>query len=203
MSTILVACEFSGVVREAFGAAYPHYRVVSCDFLDTEQPCSQNTEHYKGDVREILAEPWQLMIAHPPCTYLANSGARWFDLPGRSEMQAQALAFVSLLLSQDHIPYICVENPVGVISTQLMRPTQYIQPFDFGEPVRKKTGLWLKNLPRLEPQDPIPKECAKPSIHWEAPGEDRWRNRSRFFPKIARAMAMQWACVLNEKEKQE
>src|ERR1043166_3534873 len=139
---VLVACEFSGVVRDAF-ASLGHY-AVSCDLLPSETPGN----HYQGDVRDILNDGWDLMIAHPPCTHLAVSGARWFK--GKQKKQKEALAFVKMLLSAP-IPRIALENPVSIISTKIRRPDQIIQPWMFGHGETKTTCLWLKNLPPLTP----------------------------------------------------
>jgi hypothetical protein len=140
---VLVACEFSGVVRDAFQER-GHF-AVSCDVLDTEQ----GGPHYRGDVRELLNEGiWDLMIAFPPCTYLAVSGARWFR--GREQQQEEALGFVRELLEAP-IPRIAVENPIGVISSRIRKPDQIIQPWQFGHGEVKATCLWLKGLPKLKP----------------------------------------------------
>jgi hypothetical protein len=184
---ILVACEFSGIVREAF-AKYGH-TIVSCDLLPTERDCSQNTSHYQGDVLDILYEKWDMLIAHPPCTYLAVSGARWFKY--RQEEQKHALNFVRSLLYVEHIPKICVENPVSIISTKIEKPTQYIQPYHFGHNESKKTCLWLKNLPTLKATN-IVTDNIQQSIHRMSPGKDRSKHRSKTFEGIAKAMASQW-----------
>ena len=135
---VLVACEFSGTVRDAF------IEQVSCDLLPTDSV----GPHYQCDVRDVLNEDWDLMIAHPPCTHLAVSGARWFKY--KQKEQQEALDFVRLLLNAD-IPKIALENPVSIISSKIRKPDQYIQPWQFGHGETKKTGFWLKNLPPLEP----------------------------------------------------
>lgn len=178
---VLVACEFSGIVRDAF-IAHGH-DAISCDLLPTERP----GPHYQGDVRDVLADGWDLMVAHPPCTYLAVSGARWFAQ--RRPQQAAALAFVRLLLDAP-IPRIALENPVSVISSQIRRPDQIIQPWQFGHGETKATCLWLKNLPRLEPTRVVDGRAAR--VHRMPPSRDRWRERSRTLPGIAEAMAAQW-----------
>ena len=186
---VLVACEFSGVVRDAF--IERGHNAVSCDLLPSETP----GPHYEGDVIEYIMghELPDLMIAHPPCTYLAVSGARWFK--GREGAQQDALAFVQLLLDAP-IPRIALENPVGVISTRIRKPYQYIQPWQFGHPETKKTGLWLKNLPPLMPTEIV--EARNPRVHYESPGPDRWKNRSRTLTGIAAAMADQWGSLEKE-----
>ena len=128
-----------------------------------------------------------MMIAFPPCTYLSSSGARWNV--HRQRLQADAIKFVEYLWNQP-IDKICIENPVGVLSTKFKKPSQYIQPWMFGHGEVKKTCLWLKNLPQLKPTDIVPGR--KPRVHYEPPGPDRWKNRSRTYPGIARAMAEQW-----------
>ena len=185
---VLVACEFSGIVRTAF-ARRGHY-AVSCDFLQTER----SGKHYRGDVRDLLdgRMSWDLMVAHPPCTHLAVSGARWFK-DKRAE-QDEALAFVRFLLDAP-IPRIALENPVSVISTRIRKPDQTIQPWMFGHGETKATCLWLKNLPPLIPTNIVDGREAR--VHRMPPGPDRWRERSRTFPGIAEAMAEQWGQVLD------
>ena len=178
---VLIACEFSGIVRESFSRR-GHF-AMSCDLLPSEKP----GRHYQGDVRDVLNDGWDLMIAHPPCTFLAVSGARWFK--DRQEQQRAALDFVRLLL-ESPIERIALENPVSVISTRIRKPDQIIQPWQFGHGETKAICLWLKNLPRLEPTDIVSGRLAR--VHKEPPSKDRWKNRSRFFPGIAAAMAEQW-----------
>jgi hypothetical protein len=179
-----VACEFSGIVRDAFRER--GHDAMSCDLLETERP----GPHYQGDVRDVLADGWDLMVAHPPCTYLAVSGARWFK--DRRELQEDALAFVRLLLDAP-IPRIALENPVSVISSRIHRPDQIIQPWQFGHGETKATCLWLKGLPLLTPTNIVPEREQR--VHRMAPGPDRWRERSRTFEGIAAAMADQWSAV--------
>lgn len=181
---ILVACEFSGIVRDAFTSL--GHDALSCDLLSSEKP----GKHYQGDVRDILQDGFDLMIAHPPCTYLCVSGARWFK--DRLKEQEEALDFF-LLLKQCPIPRICIENPVGVISTRIARPTQIIQPYHFGHAVSKKTCLWLKNLPPLQNTNFVP--TFLPDIHTMPPGKDRARKRSVTFSGVAEAMADQWGNI--------
>jgi hypothetical protein len=180
--SVLVACEFSGVVRDAFIAA--GHDAMSCDLLPTERP----GPHYQGDVRDVLADGWDLMVAHPPCTFLAVSGARWFK--DRPQQQADGLAFVQLLMDAD-IPRVAVENPVSVISSAIRKPDQIIQPWQFGHGETKATCLWLKGLPLLTPTAVV--EGREGRVHHMAPSPDRWRERSRTLPGIAAAMAAQWS----------
>ena len=179
---VLVACEFSGLVREAF--AEKGHDVLSCDLLDSEIPGSN---HYKGDVRDLLDENWDLMIAHPPCTFLAVSGARWFK--DRKKQQKEALDFVQELMDAN-IPKIAIENPKSVISTRIRKPDQIVQPWMFGHGETKGVCLWLKNLPKLKPSNMV--DGREPRILNMSPTKDRRKNRSRTFTGIARAMASQW-----------
>ena len=188
---VLVACEFSGVVRDAF--IERGHDAVSCDLLPTEQP----GPHIQGDVLEILDEGWDLMIAHPPCTHLAVSGARWFK--DKVEEQKEALDFVRVLLDAP-IPMIALENPVSVISTQIRKPDQIVQPYWFGDEATKTTCLWLKNLPPLEPTDMVGKgerhitKSGRSLPKWYnlPPSPDRAKIRSATFAGFAKAMAGQW-----------
>ena len=179
---VLVGCEFSGVVRDAFIAA--GHDAMSCDLLPTEAP----GPHYQGSVLDILEDGWDLAIFHPPCTHLAVSGARWFK--DKREEQAEALEFVRQLLNAP-IPRIALENPVSIISSKIRPATQYIQPFEHGHGETKKTGLWLTNLPLLTPSNLV--EGREARVHRMPPGPDRWKERSRTFPGIAKAMADQWS----------
>ena len=178
---VLVACEFSGVVRDAFAARGHH--AVSCDLLPSERP----GPHYQGDVRDILANGWDLMIAHPPCTHLAVSGARWFK--DKRQEQEEALAFVQELLDAP-IPRIALENPISIISSRIRKPDQIIQPRQFGHGETKATCLWLKNLPPLVPTKIV--DGRENRVWRMPPGPDRWKERSRTFAGIAAAMADQW-----------
>lgn len=178
---VLVACEFSGVVRDAFGAL--GHVAMSCDLLPSETPGA----HYRGDVRDVLDNGWDLMVAHPPCTHLAVSGARWFA--EKREEQAEALAFVRYLLDAP-IPRIALENPVSIISSRIRKPDQIIHPWQFGHGETKATCLWLKGLPPLVPTDIV--DGREPRVHRMPPGPNRWRERSRTLTGIAEAMAEQW-----------
>ena len=178
---VLVACEYSGTVRDAFRAA--GHDAMSCDLLPSEAP----GPHHQGDVRDVLGDSWDLMIAHPPCTHLAVSGARWFHL--KQQEQAEALDFVRVLLDAP-IARIALENPVSIISSRIRKPDQIIQPWQFGHGETKATCLWLKGLPPLVPTDVV--EGRANRVHREPPGPDRWKNRSRTFTGLARAMAAQW-----------
>jgi hypothetical protein len=178
---VLVACEFSGVVRDAFHLV--GWNAVSCDFLTTDRPGA----HYMGDVRDILHLPWDLLVAFPPCTHLAVSGARHFYR--KKNEQLEAIEFVKVLLSSS-IPRIAVENPVGVISTMVRKPDQIIQPWQFGHGQTKATCLWLKNLSKLTPTDVVE---GREQLIWRLPpSKDRWKLRSITFQGIANAMANQW-----------
>ena len=182
----LVACEFSGTVRDAFRAL--GHDAMSCDLLPSERP----GPHYQGDVRDVLGDGWDLMVAHPPCTHLAVSGARWFK--EKRVEQAEALDFVRLLLDAP-IPRIALENPVSVISSRVRKPDQIIQPWQFGHGETKATCLWLKGLPPLVPTDIVAGRSAR--VHRMPPAPDRWKERSRTYPGVASAMAAQWggACT--------
>lgn len=188
---VLIACEYSGTVRDAF-RSYGH-EAISCDLLPTDVP----GPHYQGDVRDILSDGWDLMIAHPPCTHLAVSGARWFS-EKRAE-QAEALDFVRLLLDAP-IPRIALENPVSIISSRIRKPDQIIQPYEHGHEATKTTCLWLKGLPPLTPTKIVGKGArhvtksgrSLPEWYNLPPGADRWKLRSATFPGIAAAMAAQW-----------
>ena len=181
MKRILVACEFSGRVRDAF--IKNGCDAISCDLLPTDQP----GPHYQGDVLDILDDGFDLMVAHPPCTHLAVSGARWFKY--KQKEQAEALDFVRRLLDAD-IPQICLENPVSIISSRIRKPDQIIEPYEYGHGETKKTCLWLKNLPKLQPTNVV--DGREPRIHNLPPSKDRWKIRSTTFQGIADAMADQW-----------
>lgn len=202
MARILIACEFSGVVRDAF-LRYGH-DAMSCDLLPTETP----GPHYQGDVLDIIGDGWDLMVAHPPCQYLAISGIHWNNrIPGRAEQTAAALDFVRALLNAS-IPHIALENPVGVISTHIRKPDQYIHPWQFGHTEAKKTGLWLKNLPPLmATRILMPTDFQDNGApRWEnqtatgqnrlGPSPDRWKLRSTTYPGIADAFASQWGTYI-------
>ena len=181
---VLVACEFSGVVRDAFLAR--GHDAMSCDLLPTDS----DGPHYQGNVFDILDDGWDLMVAHPPCTYLAVSGARWWK--GREREQHDAIAFV-FALAEAPVERIAIENPVGRLSSVWKPPDQYIQPWQFGHGETKKTGLWLKNLPLLQPTSIV--DGREGRVHRESPGPDRWKRRSVTLPGIADAMAEQWGSL--------
>lgn len=185
---VLIACEFSGIVREAFRAR--GHDAISCDLLHAED---DSCWHYRTDVLRILDRDWDLMIAHPPCTHLAVSGARWFK-EKRAEQEA-ALAFVARLLEAP-IPRIALENPISIISSKIRKPDQIIQPWQFGHGEVKATCLWLKNLPKLEPTDIV--EGRTPRVHHASPGPDRWKERSRTLEGIASAFADQWGSLSSQ-----
>ncbi|MCK4824703.1 DNA cytosine methyltransferase [bacterium] len=186
---ILIACEFSGIVRDAF--IERGHDVVSCDLLESERL----GPHNKGDVLDILNDGWDMMIAHPPCTHLAVSGARWFK--NKQKEQAKALEFVGILLDAD-IPRIALENPISIISSRIRKPDQIIQPWQFGHGETKATCLWLKNLPLLKPTKVV--EGRENRVHKMPPSADRWRKRSITFQGIAEAMAEQWSHLEAKKE---
>lgn len=187
---VLVGCEFSGVVRQAFRDR--GFDAWSCDLLPAEDG---SPFHIQCDVRDVVTGNWNLAIFHPPCTHLAVSGARWFQ-EKRAE-QAEALAFVRFLLDAP-IPRIALENPVSIISSHVRPADQYIQPWQFGHGETKKTGLWLVNLPPLMATKVVDGREAR--VHRMPPGPDRWKERSRTFPGIAAAMAAQWGPLLDTRQ---
>jgi hypothetical protein len=181
---VIVGCEFSAVVRDAFREA--GHDAWSCDLLPTE---GDPRWHIRGDVLRVL-DGWDLGIFHPPCTHLAVSGARWFK-DKRAEQQ-EALSFVRKLLGAP-IPHIALENPVSVISSRIRKPDQIVQPWMFGHPETKATCWWLHGLPLLQPTQIV--EGRTPRVHHEPPSPDRWKNRSRTLPGMAAAMAAQWGAA--------
>jgi hypothetical protein len=194
---VLIACEYSGAVRDAFIRA-GHY-AASCDLLPSESPLG---DHYKCDVREVIDHGWDLMIAHPPCTFLCSSGLHWNKRrPERAQQTAEALDFVRVLLDAP-IERIALENPIGCISTQVRKPTQTIQPWQFGHDASKATCLWLKNLAPLVPTQTIEPRMVAGRKRWAnqtdsgqnrlPPSADRWKIRSETYQGIADAMAAQW-----------
>lgn len=194
---VLVACEYSGVVRDAF--LRKGYDAISCDFLPSD---SNFGPHYQGDVFDIINSGFDLMVAHPPCTYLCSSGLHWNKrVPEREQMTLDALEFVQRLLNAD-IEKICLENPVGRINTAIRKPDQYIQPYEFGHDASKKTGLWLKNLPKLKPTKYIEPRMVDGKPRWGnqtdsgqnklPPSKDRWKLRSATYKGWAEAMVNQW-----------
>lgn len=178
---VLIACEFSGTVRDAFLRL--GHDAISCDLLPTEKP----GPHYHGDVFDIINDGWDLMIAHPPCTHLYVSGARWFK--EKQKEQAEAIEFFMALVNAP-IDKIAIENPISIMSTRYTKPTQIIQPWQFGHGETKATCLWLKNLPRLKPTNIV--SGREQRIHNLPPSADRWKLRSETYQGIADAMAQQW-----------
>lgn len=180
---VLIACEFSGVVREEFEKLGND--AWSCDLLETEIP---SPKHIQDNVLTILDNNWDLMLAFPPCTHLAVSGARWFK--EKQKEQEEALNFVKALLNAP-IPKICLENPISIISTKIRKPDQIVHPWQFGHGETKSTCLWLKNLPLLKPTNIVSGREAR--VYKMGPSENRWRERSRTYLGIAMAMAEQWS----------
>jgi site-specific DNA-cytosine methylase len=187
---VLIACEYSGAVRDAF--VKNGHDAMSCDLLPTDVPGN----HHHGDVFDVINDGWDLMIAHPPCTHLAVSGARWFK--DKVKEQAESLEFVRRLMDAP-IDKIAIENPISIISSRIRKPEQIIQPWMFGHPEAKATCLWLKGLPTLSATDVLTKpECG----YWSnqtpsgqnklGPSKDRWKERSKTYQGIADAMANQW-----------
>ena len=196
---ILIACEYSGRVRDAFIAR--GHDAMSCDILPTVVP----GPHYQGDVRDILNDGWDMMIAHPPCTYLSVSGMHWTTRGLRDpQLTEDALEFVRLLLDAP-IPRIALENPISVISSRIRKPDQIITPYQFGHDASKKTCLWLKNLPLLTPTQIIEPRIVDGKKRWGnqtdsgqnklGPSDDRWKIRSETYAGIANAMAEQWGAL--------
>ena len=198
---LLVACEYSATVRDAF--ARKGWEAWSCDLL----PCERAGEthlpdrHFQCDVRDVIGEQWDMMIAFPPCTDLCVSGARWFKEKQANGQQAQSIDFFMLFAKEHHIPRIAIENPVGIMSTLYRKPDQVIQPWMFGHPEQKSTCLWLKNLPKLTPTNDVKAEMMalpknkRERLHYLPPSAGRWKERSRTFTGIAQAMADQWSDV--------
>jgi len=201
---VLVACEFSGIVREAFRKR--GFDAWSCDFLSAED---RSPYHYQCDVRDILDNGWDLMIAHPPCTYLANSGVRWLWEDNnytlaveRWEGLCEAAKFFKKLFLFNNIPHIAIENPIPhkyALAMIGVKYNQIIQPYQFGEPYSKATCLWLKNLPKLKPTKIISKNQVRQRVWKEPPSNERWKNRSRTYRGIAEAMAEQWGSYIRQK----
>jgi hypothetical protein len=190
MARVLVACEYSGTVRDAFLAC--GHDAMSCDLLPTESL----GPHYQGSVFDVIDYPWDLMIAHPPCTHLSVSGSRYFATKRMDGRQQAGVAFFMRLAKSD-IRHIAIENPVCVMSSLWRKPDQTIQPWQYGHPESKATCLWLKNLPHLRPTDVLPHRD-----RWDnqtasgqnklPPSPDRWKERSKTYAGIAAAMAEQW-----------
>ena len=193
---VLIACEFSGTVRDAF--IRKGHDAMSCDLLPTEKP----GPHYQGDILDVIHSGWDLMVAHPPCTYLSSFGLHWNTRrPERAEMTEDAIRFVMDLAAAD-IPQICIENPIGCLSTRWRKPDQIVQPFEFGHDASKATCLWLKGLPKLMPTALIDPRIVNGRMRWGnqtdtgqnklGPSADRWAKRSLTYDGIAEAMAQQW-----------
>lgn len=194
---ILVACEYSGRVRDSFIRG--GHVAMSCDLHPTEV----DGPHYQGDVREIINDGWDMMVCFPDCTYLCSSGLHWNKrVDGRAQKTEEALEFVNFLLNAP-IEKIALENPIGCISSRIRKPDQIIQPYNFGEDASKQTCLWLKNLNKLQPTITFPPRITKDGKkRWSnqtdsgqnvlGPSEDRWKERSRTYHGIANAMADQW-----------
>jgi len=202
---VLVACEYSGTVRDAFISM--GHEAMSCDLLPTDVP----GPHYQGDVFDIINQGWDMMIAHPPCTYLCVSGLHWNKrVEGRDAKTDEALEFVKRLLDAP-IQRIALENPVGCISKRIRKPEQIIQPYEYGDDAAKKTCLWLKNLPKLRPTDRVrgrkvktpsgkiverwSNQCDNFGQDKTPPSPDRWKIRSKTWQGIANAMASQWGIL--------
>ena len=184
---VLIACEYSGVVRSAFAAR--GHTAVSCDLLPSD---NKQGWHVMGDVLGLLSQDWDLMICHPPCTHLAVSGARHFEAKRASGVQQEALEFVRALLDAP-IPRIALENPVSIISSKIRKPDQVIQPWQYGHGETKATCLWLKGLPKLVPTDIVAGRFAR--VWLLPPSPDRWKLRSTTYAGIAAAFADQWGNV--------
>lgn len=193
---VLIACESSGTVRDAFIRA--GHDAMSCDMLPTEQP----GPHYQGDVCDVLYDGWDLLIGHPPCTYISVSGMHWTTRGLRDpQLTDDALAFAKLLMDAP-IEKIAIENPVSIISSRIRKPDQIIQPYQFGHNASKKTCLWLKNLPLLTPTEYVEPRMVDGKPRWDnqtdsgqnklPPSKDRWKMRSKTYQGIADAMAQQW-----------
>ena len=193
---VLIACEYSGRVRDAFRAL--GHEAMSCDLLPSDEP----GPHYQGDVRDVLYDGWDLMVAHPPCTFLSVSGMHWTTRGLRDpQLTEEALDFVRLLMAAP-IEKMAIENPVSVISSRIRKPDQIIQPWMFGHDASKATCLWLKGLPLLTPTDVVEPRIVNGRKRWGnqtasgqnklGPSADRWKIRSETFAGIAAAMAEQW-----------
>jgi len=191
---VLVGCEYSGTVRDAFIAQ--GHDAMSCDLLPTDSP----GPHYQGDIFDVINDGWDLAIFHPPCTHLAVSGARHFAAKRESGVQQEALEFVRRLLDAP-IGRIALENPVSIISSQIRKPDQIIQPWMFGHAETKATCLWLKNLPPLTETNNVREhmmtltKAERNRVHYASPGPDRWKLRSTTYEGIASAMADQWGSL--------
>ena len=186
---VLVACEFSGTVRDAFLAR--GHQAMSCDLL----PSEAEGPHYCGDVRDVLHFPWDLMVAHPPCTHLSVSGARHFEAKRLTGKQQVAASFF-MELARAPIPRIAIENPVCIMSSLWRKPDQTVQPWQFGHGETKATCLWLKGLPHLQPTNIV--EGREQRVWKLPPTDNRWKLRSATYAGIAAAMADQWGALLTQ-----
>lgn len=184
---VLVACEYSGIVRDAFAAK--GHDAMSCDLLPTESP----GQHYQGDVRDVIDYPWDLMIAHPPCTHISVSGAAHFKRKKLSGEQHAGVSFF-MMLTKTNIPMTCIENPVCIMSTLWRKPDQIVQPWQYGHGETKATCFWLHNLPPLVATNIV--EGREQRMHYMPPSKDRGKLRSKTYQGIADAMAEQWGCLL-------
>lgn len=185
--TVLVACEYSGRVRDAF--LRRGIDAISCDLEPTESP----GPHIQGDVLQLLSQPWDMVVAHPPCTHLANSGARWVK---PQETIDEAVAFFMACLNAN-APLVAVENPVmNLKRTGIRKPDFTVQPWQFGDNQRKRTCFWTRGLPPLVPTSDLDGSTAGSDVHRAPPGPDRWKFRSRTFPGIAEAIAAQWGDLI-------
>jgi len=182
---VIVACEFSGTVRDAFISQ--GHEAISCDILPTESP----GPHILGDIKEVDLSSYDLMIAHPPCTHLSVSGARWFK--HKVKEQIEALDFVRWIMNAP-VPMIAIENPVSVISTKIRKPDQIIHPWEYGHPEEKTTCVWLKGLPKLQATNVLSGKHPN-KMYQLSPSKDRWKLRSKTFTGIAEAMAQQWGVI--------
>lgn len=210
---VLVACEYSGAVRDAFRAL--GHEAMSCDLLETDVP----GPHYRGDVRDVLGDPWDLLVAHPPCTYLCSSGLHWnrrgriVDGRPRAELTEEAIAFARIFIDGPetaHIPRRAVENPIGCLSTRVRKPDQVIHPWQFGHDASKATCLWLAGLALLAPTRIIEGRLVNGARRWAnqtdsgqnrlSPSADRWKIRSETYSGIAQAMAAQWGGIVDRRD---
>lgn len=191
---VLVACEFSGTVRDAFIKA--GHDAISCDLLPSDKP----GPHIQGDVTEVMLERWDLVVAHPPCTYLTVSGNKWMKpeyrdrFPNRPEQREEAIKFFMACYNAN-ADYVAVENPIGIMSSTFRKPDQIVQPWMFGHPETKATCFWLRGLPKLSPTSIVelsPNKAERHRLLYLPPSEDRWKIRSKTFKGIADAMAAQW-----------
>ena len=185
---VLIACEYSGTVRDAFIGG--GHEAMSCDLLPTDVP----GPHYEGDLFDVIDYPWDLLIAHPPCTHLAVSGSRHFEAKRNDGRQQAAVSFFMQIVRRSaHIQKVAIENPVCIMSSLYRKPDQIIQPWQFGHGETKATCLWLKGLPLLQPTNIV--EGRENRIHRMPPSPDRWKERSKTFQGIADAMAKQWGAA--------